>query len=432
MPLTYNFALQQWVGVDGLSHLASTLILMQTLVWILVALILYTYIGYPLLVLLVARIRPRPVRAAPCHPRLVLVIPAYNEEAVIERKLRNTLELHYPTDRLEVVVASDGSTDATDERVRRFASDRVRLAASTQRRGKNGLLNHVIPTLGSDVIIVSDANIELAPDALERLMEPFADPVVGGAWGNKIYRNPSATAAGEGEALYLKYEKFMKSCESRIGSIVAGECSCLAFRREAFRTLPLDVPDDFALSTNVVAAGLRLVFVPEARTYEDTSPTDRDEFRRKVRIIERGVRGFFRAIALANPLRTGFYAVSLITRQFLRRAVSVLFAILLVLLPFLAVQHPAYRVALVPVAIVLLLAAAGAVAQGRSRRLPILYVPYFFVLVNVAALAGIVRCMTGRRSVTWQPTARTLADSGSVASAVGRDRASGRDPASRL
>jgi hypothetical protein len=201
----------------------------------------------------------------------------------------------------------------------------------------------------------------------------------------------------------------MKSCETRIGSIVAGECSCLAFRREVFRPVPVDVPDDFALSTNVVHAGRRMLFVPEAKTFEDTSPTDRDEFRRKVRIIERGIRGFFRVLPLANPFRTGFYAISLVTRQFLRRLVAVLFLVIAVLLPFLAIDSTLHRVLLGAAIGVLVLAAFGATVRGRLRQVPLFYVPHFFVLVNVAALMGWARCLRGQRSVTWQPTGRTAA-----------------------
>jgi cellulose synthase/poly-beta-1,6-N-acetylglucosamine synthase-like glycosyltransferase len=379
---------------------------MTELFWVSAALVLYTYFGYPLLVCLVSLFRNRPVRAGDHQPRVSFIIAAYNEASVIEPKLRNTLALEYPSDRLEVIVASDGSTDATNEIVRRFQPRGVKLIAGHPRRGKNGLLNHVIPLMQGEVIVISDANIELAPDAMEKLMRPLADPEVGGVWGNKIYRNPSSSAAGEGEALYLRYEKLLKSRESRIGSIVAGECSCLAFRREMFRELPLDIPDDFALSTNVVWNGKRMLYASDARSYEDTSPTDRDELRRKIRIIERGVRGFFRVLPLANPFRTGFYSVSLITRQLLRRMVALFIVLMAVALPFLASRGGTYRVMLWTAVLILLLAAAGSLARGRVRRVPFLYIPYYLVMVNIAALLGIGRCLFGYRSITWQPTSR--------------------------
>ncbi len=380
---------------------------MHAAFWACAVLVLYTYFGYPALVFLLSRVVRRPIRRQAHTPRVTFLVAAYNEQAVIERKLRNTLALDYPADQLEVVVASDGSTDATNDIVRSFESRGVRLIAGNPRRGKNGLVNAVLPETRGDIVVISDANIDLAPDALRELIAPFGDPEVGGAWGNKIYRNPGASTGGEGEALYLRYEKFMKSCETRIGSIVAGECSCLAFRRSVFRDVPLDVPDDFALSTNVVHAGQRMLFVSESKTYEDTSPSNRDEFRRKVRIIERGIRGFFRVLPLANPFRTGFYAVSLITRQLLRRLVAVLFLIMLLLLPFLSAGDPAYRPILIVALVILALAGLGAIVRGRLRQMPWFFIPYYFVLVNVAALYGLGRCLFGQRSITWQPTGRT-------------------------
>lgn len=380
---------------------------MKEVFWGSAALVVYTYFGYPLLVYLVSLFRMRPVRSDSYSPRVSFIIPAYNEAAVVEQKLRNTLGLTYPADRLEVVVASDGSTDATNEIVRRFQSQGVELIDYHPRQGKNGLLNHVIPQTHGEIVVISDANIDLAPDALSTLMAPLADPNVGGAWGNKIYYNRSASTAGEGEALYLRYEKFLKSRESRIGSIVAGECSCLAFRRDLFRTLPLDVPDDFALSTNVVWAGKRMLYVDAALSYEDTSPTDRDEFRRKTRIIERGIRGFFRVLPLANPFQTGFYSVSLITRQFLRRVVAIFFVLMGIALPFLTPQGGIYQIAFLAMVLLLLLALSGAIARGRLRGAPLFYIPFFFVMVNVAALIGMGRCVLGYRSISWQPTART-------------------------
>jgi len=379
---------------------------MKEFFWVSAILVAYTYFGYPLLVWIASIFRRRPVSTGSHYPRVSFIIPAYNESLVIERKIRNTLSLTYPADRLQIVVASDGSSDATDEIARQFQAQGVSLVAGPTRRGKNGLLNHVVPMTVGEVVVVSDANIELAPDALATLMRPLADASVGGVWGNKIYHNRSASAAGEGEALYLRYEKFIKSLESRLGSIVAGECSCLAFRRELFRTLPLDVPDDFALSTNVVWSGKRMIYVPDAISYEDTSPTDRDEFKRKVRIIERGIRGFFRVLPLANPFRSGFYSVSLVTRQLLRRVVAVFFVLMAVTLPFLTGQGSLYQIALAATVLILLLAAGGAVARGSLRRVPVLYVPYFFVMVNLAALIGMARCLTGQRSITWQPTSR--------------------------
>ncbi len=378
----------------------------EILFWAMFGLVLYTYFGYPVLVTVWAALRPRPPRSGPHLPTVCLLIPAYNEEVVIEQKVRNSLALDYPKERLEILVISDESSDATNEIVSRYEDQGVRLIASSPRKGKARILNEYVPRSQADVIVVSDASVELAPDSLRLLMRPLADPEVGGAWGNKIYRNPGGSAAGAGESLYLRYEKFMKTRETLAGSIVSGEGSMLAFRRELFRPFPLNVADDFAISVNVVAAGKRFVYVPEALSFEDTAPSDAGEWHRKIRIIEGGLRGFFDVLPLANPLRTGFYAVSLITRQFLRRAVAPLYLGMALLLPPLATQGLVYQVLLAAAAVLLLLAGLGALARGRWRGVPLLFVPYYFLLVNLAALVAMSRLVAGSQQVTWEPTPR--------------------------
>ncbi len=378
----------------------------EALFWAMFVLVLYTYFGYPILVTVWAAIRPRPPRSSAFEPTVCLITPAYNEEVVIERKVRNSLALDYPRERLEIVVVSDGSSDATNQLVSKFEDRGVRLVASPLRKGKCQVLNENIPRTQAEVVVVSDASIDLQADSLRQLMRPMADPAVGGAWGNKIYRNPGGSAAGAGESLYLRYEKLLKTRETLIGSIVSGEGSMLAFRRELFQPIPLDVVDDFAISVDVVAAGKRFVFEPSALSFEDTAPTNVQEWGRKIRIIEGGLRAFFHVLPLANPFRTGFYAVSLVTRQLLRRAVAPLYVGMALLLPFLATQGPVYQVLLAAASALLLLAAVGGLVRGRWRQLPLFFVPYYFLMVNLAALVAIVRWMAGRRTVTWDPTHR--------------------------
>jgi len=371
-----------------------------------VSIIGYTYFGYPVVVSIFAYFFNKPIQFGSYTPTVALIVPAFNEESVIEAKIHNLLSLSYPKNKLNIIVASDGSTDSTNELVTRYKESGVKLIVSSLRNGKNGLLNSVIPNITEEIVVISDANIELASDSLSELISSFSDRNVGGAWADKEYRNRSKSAAGEGESLYLRYEKFIKSKETKLGSIVAGECSCLAFRRELFSSIPIDIPDDFALSTNVIAKGMRMVYVPSAKTYEDTSPTDKDEYHRKIRIIERAFRGFSYRLPLANPLKTGVYAVSLITRQLLRKGVALLFLALIIILPFLWSRGGIYVAANLVAIVVIALSIIGAIAHGGWRQLPVLYVPYYFVLVNIAALAGLFRFLRGEKSVKWQPTSR--------------------------
>jgi cellulose synthase/poly-beta-1,6-N-acetylglucosamine synthase-like glycosyltransferase len=384
---------------------------MEILFWCCVLVVLYTYFGYPLLLVLLSAIIRKQVRTDDSHrPSVTLLVAAYNEERIIEEKIRNSLALEYPEGKLELVVASDGSSDGTEEIAKRFTGRGITLFAYPQRRGKGRMLNESVPRVHGEIVVFSDASVIYDPQAILKLVRNFADPEVGGVWGDKIYRNPGEVLSGAGEGLYLRYEKFSKRRENLLGSIVSAEGSMLAVRREIFRPIPdASVADDYYLSTLIRDQGYRLIYEPLAVSYEDVAPSSHDEFRRKVRIIQRGLRGFWLMRHLANPLRTGVYAIQMISRQFLRRAVAALFPVILLLNLVLALggRGPLYWLLLAGQSAILLLALAGRLAgAGRGGAPFIVYVPYYFLMVNAAALKGIWHWLSGKRAVTWEPTTR--------------------------
>jgi len=380
--------------------------------WILLGLIAYTYAGYPVLLVLLSRVINRPVRRDPDHrPSVTLLVCAYNEAAIIEEKVRNCLELEYPEGRLEIAVASDGSSDGTAEIVRRYAHRGVRLFDYDVNRGKVLTLNETIPQLSGEIVVLSDASVIYDPRAVLELVPAFADPQVGGVWGDKVYRNPGEVISGEGESLYLRYEKFSKRCENRLGSIVSAEGSMFAVRKAIYEPMPDPaVADDYYLSAFIRHAGFRLVYEPRARSFEDVAPTSGDEYRRKVRIIQGGLRGFWLMKHLCNPLRTGVYSIQIISRQFLRRAVALLFPLVLVLNLLIVVGEPSwlYGLMLAGQLGILFLALVGRRMVAAHGRAPFLvYAPYYFAMVNVASIHGIWNWVTGKLAVVWEPTTRT-------------------------
>lgn len=370
-----------------------------------VGFLVYVYVGFPALAAVAAAWRGRPVRRAPITPKVSLVIAAYNEEAAIADRLENALAVDYPGDRLEIIVASDGSTDGTEAIARRFAGRGVRLLA-LPRRGKLAALNQAVAHAQGEILVFSDANTSMDPGALRAIVRNFADPDVGGVAGNTHH---GAAAAGEtsgrGEALYWRYDRWLKERESRAGSVVSAHGGLYAIRRGLYQP-PEETAgtDDFLLSTAVVAQGFRLVFEREARAWELVAGDARRDFRRRVRLMTRGWRAVMARRSLFDPRRHGFYAVALFSHKVLRRlapaALVLLVTTSIALVPRGGV-FPAFATAQVGFG---LLAAVGyATRRSRTGRRKPLYIPYFFCMANAAALVALANYLRGRRIELWRP-----------------------------
>ena len=307
--------------------------------WASVALLLYTYAGFPLLLMLVAAARRRAgVRKGEVTPKVSLIVAAYNEEESVARRLENALSSDYPAPHLEVVLASDGSTDATESIAACYDASGVRLLR-LPRRGKIYALEDAARRATGELLVFSDANTLMEKQALRAMASNFADPSVGGVVANTGYRLGAGTeSSGRGESLYWRYDQWIKRLESHTGSVVSAHGGLYAIRKELFQ-MPPDraVTDDFAISTAVVEQGYRLVFEPEARAWEGTAENASGEFGRRVRLTTRGLRAVWMRRKLFNPLRYGFYSVSLLTHKVLRRVLPLgLIALLVASVPLSA------------------------------------------------------------------------------------------------
>jgi cellulose synthase/poly-beta-1,6-N-acetylglucosamine synthase-like glycosyltransferase len=384
--------------------------MLEIVVAALVGVIVWTYVGFPVVLVLRAWARPRPYRSADLTPSLTVVVAAHDEEAVIGAKLANLLTLDYPTERLRVVVVSDGSTDGTETVVADHATrdGRVRLVA-LPRVGKSVALNRAVAATDSDIVVFSDANSMLAPDALRQLVRPFADPTVGAVAGDQRYTTPDGVGGlADAERGYWDLDRHLKVAASSAGNAISSTGALHAVRRELIDPVPDGVTDDFFLSTGAIVHGRRLVFAPDAATYEPVATTPAREFDRKVRVITRGLRSVRARATLLVPWRYGFYSVQVWSHKVLRRLVAVplvaLYAATLIgawtsvtLASAAAVQTAFYG-----------LAATGLVAGRGGRRLPaLLRLPAYFCLVNAAALVALVRTVSGRTTVAWEPAGRT-------------------------
>ena len=384
------------------------------LFWLATGLIGYTYAGFPLLVMLRARLRPRPHTTADVTPSASVVIAAHEEEASIGARVDNLLAVDYPPERLEIVIASDGSTDRTVAEARRD-DPRVRVL-DLPRTGKASALNAAVAASTGEILVFSDANTAYAPDAIRQLVRSFADPEVGGVAGNQVYLKAlpgmpldasDATAIGAGERSYWDFDRVLKDAESLGGSVISATGAIYAIRRELFREVPDGVTDDFMTSTRVIAAGRRLVFEPNAVALEPVAGSSRSEYKRKVRIMTRGLRGVAMARGLLDPRRYGFYAVQLFTHKVLRRLMAIPLLVIAATSLTLWENGPIYRLAVLGQVLVYGLGAIGlGLRDHRAGRRPWFSLPAFFVLVNIASLHAAWNLVSGRRIDRWQPARR--------------------------
>jgi cellulose synthase/poly-beta-1,6-N-acetylglucosamine synthase-like glycosyltransferase len=248
----------------------------------------YIFFGYPILLSIIARLNKTPVIKKNILPTVTIVLPAHNEEKVIEAKIRNTLELDYPHDCLEVLCASDGSKDRTVE-IARSMLPTNQVLEIPDRQGKTNIINKATAKASGEIVVYTDANIILDKQVLKNLVRNFADPAVGCVAGQltHINKDESHTAASVG--LYWRYEEFIKRKESETGSIMGADGGIFAIRRKLFHPLPLFIIDDYATSMGILTQGYRVVFETEAKAYERASIRSREELRRKVRIATRSV-----------------------------------------------------------------------------------------------------------------------------------------------
>ena len=366
--------------------------------------VLYTYVLFPLLVLARAAARPRPHHESNHLPNLTLVIAAHNEAATIGAKLENILALDYPRERLEVVIASDGSTDGTDDLVHRYG-DRGVLLLSLPRVGKAAALNAAVAAARGEILVFSDANSMYAPDALRQLVRPFGDPEVGGVAGNQRYvAVADADTVAAGEQHYWDFDRIMKEAESRAGNVISATGAIYAVRRGLFSPVPADVTDDFVTSTRVIARGRRLVFAADAVAYEPVASSGGLEFDRKVRIMTRGLTGVLLMRRLLDPRTHGFYAVQLFTHKVLRRLMAVPLLVLALSSASLWHRGAFFRLATVAQATLYALWAFGLLRpEHRLARTKPVVLATFFCFVNLASLKAAWNLVTGRRISSWQP-----------------------------
>ncbi len=384
---------------------------MELLFWISAGFVIYIYAGYPLAVAALGRLRPRPVRAAPGDDRSVtVVIAAFNEAAHIEATVRNKLELDYSPDKLDVIVVSDESMDGTDDIVQGLAQEfpgRVRLIRQAPRNGKTSGLNLAIPEARGEIVVFSDANSIYQPDALRVLLNNFADPDVGYVTGHMVYGVTGDSAAGQGSSGFMKYENFLRGCETRVGSVVGVDGGIDAIRRDLYQPMRADQLPDFVLPLTVAERGHRVVYEPRAVLEEDGLRDTADEYRMRVRVSLRALWALFDRRAILNPFRYGIYAWQVWSHKVFRYLAFIpMLAALIANALLVARGAPfVYSVLLAGQIAFYGLAVCGRILERTGIGSGLLTAPYYFMVVNVAAAHAFVRFLLRQKQTIWKPRA---------------------------
>lgn len=375
----------------------------SVLFWLSLLALVYTYLGYPLLLVCISWIRTRPVRRGQYQPTVTVIITAYNEERDLGAKLENTLALAYDPARLEVIVASDCSSDSTDDIVRSFASRGVVLYRQHERLGKTAAQNAAVELARGEIVLFSDATTHYQPDVLEVILPNFADSDVGCVAGRLIYLDPHDSGVGRGARSYWGYETFLKTLESRVCSLIGASGCLYAVRRSAYIPLYHEACSDFIIATKMVQQGLRAIYEPAAVCWEETNQRPDKELRMRVRVITQTYTDLWRHRGMLNPLRSGFYAVQLISHKVLRYLMAVFMILLLISSALLASVSLFYSLVLGVQLTFYMLGASGWLFGRIGVRNRLLAFPQYFVLANLAALVAFFKFLRGERYARWEP-----------------------------
>jgi len=377
--------------------------MIQAVFFLSIALVLYVYLGYPLAALVLSRLRPRPVRKQEIEPSVSILIAAYNEESSIGATIENKLNLDYPEDKLEIIVISDGSTDNTDEIVRQYADQNVRLLRQEPRAGKTSALNLAINEVRGDIVVFSDANSLYAPQALRRLLSNFADPQVGYVTGKMVYANPDGSLVGDGCSSYMKYENALRAIETQLCSVVGVDGGIDAVRRELYRPMRADQLPDFVLPLSVVEQGYRVVYEPEALLWESVLKEPADEYRMRVRVSLRAFWALWDMRKLLGLQGNPLFAWQLWSHKVLRYLCFVFLTTMLISNTLLLQQGGFYSLLF----LVQLLGYAGALAmpllEARGYQFSLLNFARYFLLLNLAAAHAFGKFALGKKQVLWTP-----------------------------
>lgn len=381
-------------------------------------LVFYTYIGYGLVLWLMINIkriwnpRPKATKAPQEWPEVTILVAAYNEEAWIEAKLQNCLELDYPNDKLRLFFVTDGSDDTTPQLIKNYPvqDDRIALFHQKERRGKIAAVERVMPLVTTPIVIYTDANTLVNPASVKNIVRHYQNPKVGAVAGEKrIKQKQRDEASSAGEGFYWKYESALKRWDSELYSVVGAAGELFSIRTALFESVAPDtIIEDFYMTLRIAQKGFRVVYEPEAYALENSSASVKEELKRKIRIAAGGLQAIYRLRPLLNFFRYGLLSFQYISHRVLRWTIAplALFLVFLINIPLAIWAEPIFQFLLAAQILFYLLAFIGYLLEKRQIKFKAFFIPYYFCIMNYAVFKGFFRIISGRQSVLWERAKR--------------------------
>ena len=359
----------------------------------------YVYLGYLFMLRLMVLFHEKQTpQNSSFLMKVSVLLTVHNEELNIVERINNLLNQDYPNDLIEVIVASDGSTDATNRLVSSFVDDRVRLFVAEGGLGKTATQNAAIKLAVGPVVIFTDAGSRFEPDFIRRIVAVFSDPSVGAADGHLLFTSDNDNQIAQSQGFYWRYELSLREAESRLGILAVASGACLAVRKQVFRRMDLSIGEDCIVPLDVVTQGLRVVHVPEAIAYDAMENDPEREFRTRVRMTLRNWQGTWSRPQLLNPYKYPGYAFALWSHK-LFRWLSPFFLVALTLCVALGViaRSNVMIIALGILVVFYVMALLGWVVEKRGLRIPVVQFIYSFMLANVGFMVGVTKALLGQK-----------------------------------
>lgn len=386
--------------------------------WFFLFLVFYTYIGYGILLFIIIKIRRilgfsvASNEGTDYEPEVTLFIAAFNEKDYVAGKMENSRELDYPADKLRIVWVTDGSDDGTPEEIKKYEG--VDVYHLPQRNGKIGAMNRGMQFVKTPVVVFCDANTMLGKESIRRIVRLFSNPKVGCVSGEKrIFSKEKDAAAGAGEGLYWKYESTLKKWDAELYSVVGAAGELFAIRTELYRDVERDtLLDDFIISLRVAQEGYTIQYDPEAYAIETASSDVKEELKRKVRISAGGIQSVIRLWPLLNIFKYGTLSFQYISHRVLRWTLAPLSLLFLLPLGFLLALSENFTLTgfytiLFGLQVLFYLSALlGWYLENKLIRVKLLFVPYYFFIMNLSVFLGLKRYIKGSQSVNWERAKR--------------------------
>ncbi len=368
--------------------------------WLSLAVVFYAYFGYPLLLWLLSKVIGKEARVDSSHtPSVSLMILAYNEESGLERRLENALKTDYPKNKLEIIVVSNGSTDATDEIAGRYVSKGVRLISYPE-PGKTNAQNRAIGEASGEIVVFTDADTIFRQDAVRNLASYFADERVGVVCGRLAHAEAVNALVGRGEGFFRRYDNKLKELESRLGSCITGSGCILSIRKRLYEEIDPSLTEDFILPVRALFRGYMSIFAHDAISFEWVTEEAGEEFGRKTRTIIQGSRAFFYLLSL-SALRSPLVLLEMLSRKLLRW-LAPLFLVAAFVSTLFLLASGFYQLLFALQLLFYGSAALGCFLERMGLRVRFLYIPYYFCLVNAAAPVGLFSMLRGKKLSTWE------------------------------